>query len=511
MYFLPVQVLIKRMNLALLLPVVLSILLSAVGALNMRSALLRRGEVAAQTSSLLMLVQNFHREAEVLIGSSRGAVLTDDVGFLEEFKAAETSMQRLGDELRRRLSEPALAPALEQYRRAIAAGNDFIEGSHEALRFRRGRRLSHLEMDSFVSHLRQTMRPKRHSLQFELTKFSETINRLAAENEAHVFRTLRYSSFGFIGFIGLALLGIIYVAARLSAYYVSLNRRTEIAIAQKNASVNLLSASNRELEKITEEVREREEKLASTSEELKRSNEALDQFVSVAAHDLKEPLRMISSYLNLLERKLKGKLSVEEAEFLAFAKDGSRRLGGLLDAMLAYARNTSRAHSLEPVSCEDVLRQAIANLSVAIEEGNAQITHEVLPMALGDAAQLLQVFQNLLSNAIKYRNGNSVRVHISWQERGNELIFSVRDDGSGFVASQSERIFQMFQRLHQNEVPGAGIGLAVCRKIIERHGGKIWAESELGKGSVFHFSLRKIATASQWQGVSCRVRQVGTA
>jgi PAS domain S-box-containing protein len=233
-----------------------------------------------------------------------------------------------------------------------------------------------------------------------------------------------------------------------------------------------------------------EEKLKKTMEDLEHSNKELEQFAYVASHDLQEPLRMVSSYTQLLERRYKDKLDADAKEFIAYAVDGANRMQRLIQDLLAYSRVSSRGSPLNPTDCNAVLGTVRINLSVAIEENNACVTHDELPIVMADDTQLVQVFQNLIGNAIKFCSEEPPRIHVSAEKNEKEWIFSVRDNGKGIDPQYHERVFVIFQRLQgKGEYPGTGIGLAICKRIIERHGGRIWVESELGKGSTFYFTI----------------------
>jgi len=234
-----------------------------------------------------------------------------------------------------------------------------------------------------------------------------------------------------------------------------------------------------------------EAELLRTVVELNRSNEELAQFASVASHDLQEPLRMVASYTELLSKRYKGKLDAEADEFLAFALDGATRMQRLIQDLLAYSRVGSKGKDLRDISSEDALEQALKQLRGAIEDSDAVVTHDPLPAVMADEMQLIQLFQNLVGNAIKYQKPGTPRIHVSAARNGgNRWKFSVRDNGLGIDPRNFERIFGMFQRLHQKEeFAGTGIGLAICKKIVERHGGSISVESAPGQGSVFQFAL----------------------
>jgi PAS domain S-box-containing protein len=240
---------------------------------------------------------------------------------------------------------------------------------------------------------------------------------------------------------------------------------------------------------ITERKRE-ESKLNKVLLDLEHSNKELEQFAYVASHDLQEPLRMVASYTQLLEKRYKDQLDQDAKEFIQFAVDGAIRMQRLINDLLAYSRVGTRGKPHKHTDSHSVLGQAIVNLSTLIEENQAVVTTDDLPPILADESQMVQLFQNLISNAIKFRSGLSPRVHVSAERKENEWIFSVKDNGIGIDPQYKERIFVVFQRLHQKEeYPGTGMGLAICKKIVERHGGKIWVESELQKGSTFYFSV----------------------
>ena len=231
--------------------------------------------------------------------------------------------------------------------------------------------------------------------------------------------------------------------------------------------------------------------LAEKVEELNRSNEDLQRFNYVASHDLQEPLRMVASYTQLLASRYKGKLDADADEFISFAVDGCNRMQGLIQDLLAYSRAGTDGKVLRKRSCEDALNNALKNLSGTIQESGAMVTHDTLPVITTDETQLAQVFQNLVGNAIKYHGTEAPAVHISAIRKGlGEWTFSVRDNGLGIEEQYFERIFILFQRLHgRTEFKGTGIGLSICKKIVEGLGGRIWVESQVGKGSTFFFAL----------------------
>jgi PAS domain S-box-containing protein len=237
--------------------------------------------------------------------------------------------------------------------------------------------------------------------------------------------------------------------------------------------------------------RKKAEKLLKLKiEELARSNAELEQFAYVSSHDLQEPLRMIGSYLQLLQRRYQGQLDDKADTYINFAVDGASRMQNLINDLLEFSRVTTQAREFEPTDCEFILNQVLSNLEVSIKENDAVISHDHLPTVIADSTQLVQVFQNLIINAIKFRSEKAPKIYISAKKEDDQWIFSVADNGIGIDSKHSERIFEVFKRLHKRrEYPGTGIGLSICKKIIERHGGHIWVKSESDKGSVFYFTL----------------------
>jgi light-regulated signal transduction histidine kinase (bacteriophytochrome) len=240
-----------------------------------------------------------------------------------------------------------------------------------------------------------------------------------------------------------------------------------------------------------------EELLTQKLKELARSNKDLEQFSYVASHDLQEPLRMVASYMQLLSRRYKGKLDADADDFIAFAVDGTTRMQALIRDLLAYSRVGTGDVKLGEISSEKSLQAALFNLRGSIEASGALVTHDPLPTVMGNEMLLSQLFQNLVSNAIKYQTSGIPKVHISAARNGRQQwSFSVQDNGIGIESQNFERVFGMFQRLHKGgEFSGTGIGLAICKKIVEQHHGNISVESQPGKGSTFHFTLAQ-ATAS---------------
>jgi PAS domain S-box-containing protein len=234
--------------------------------------------------------------------------------------------------------------------------------------------------------------------------------------------------------------------------------------------------------------------LRAAYDELARSNAELQQFAYVASHDLQEPLRMIGSYTQLLERRYGDRLDSDAREFMGFIVDGATRMKQLIEDLLAYSRVGTRGKELRPVQAQAALERALVNLRASIESSGAQITHDALPEVTADDTQLTQLFQNLIGNAIKFRKKDEpLRVHVGVRDEGEHWRFTVTDNGIGIEPQYFERIFMVFQRLHtRDEYPGTGIGLAICKKVVDRHRGRIWVESAYGEGSSFIFTLPKI-------------------
>ncbi|MFC6825858.1 sensor histidine kinase [Halopelagius fulvigenes] len=229
--------------------------------------------------------------------------------------------------------------------------------------------------------------------------------------------------------------------------------------------------------------------LAETIEELEESNERLKRFAYVASHDLQEPLRMISSYLRLLERRRADELDREAREYIDFAVDGADRMREMVEGLLSYSRIDMHDPAFEPVDCNAVLEDALNDLRIRVEESDAVVSAGELPTVVGDANQLEQVFSNLISNAIKYSD-EPPRVDVTAERRGDRCVFSVADEGIGIDSEYLDQIFEIFNRLHSNEeYRGTGIGLTLCRKIVNHHGGDIWVDSEPGEGTTFYFTL----------------------
>ncbi|MBU4426123.1 MAG: HAMP domain-containing protein [Proteobacteria bacterium] len=274
----------------------------------------------------------------------------------------------------------------------------------------------------------------------------------------------------------------------------SFNKMTE-DLKKTTTSRDLLAKEMAERKRTQQVLRER-------TEALERSNRDLEEFAYIASHDLQEPLRMVASYTQLLARRYKGKLDSDADEFIAYAVDGATRMKALINDLLSYSRVGTKGKDFEPTDCEAVFDRTLDNLQKAVEESGAKLTHDSLPTVMADDMQLGQLFQNLIGNAVKFQSEEPPSIHMSCERIeesaiGNRQsamnkgwIFSVRDNGIGIDPEFTKRVFIIFQRLHKRgEYPGTGIGLAICKKIVERHGGRIWVESQSGKGSTFYFTI----------------------
>jgi light-regulated signal transduction histidine kinase (bacteriophytochrome) len=234
----------------------------------------------------------------------------------------------------------------------------------------------------------------------------------------------------------------------------------------------------------------KEKELQAPTKELERSHAELEQFAYAVSRGLQEPLSMVASYTQLLAQRYQGKLDAETDELITSILEGVTWMQKLISGLRGYSSVTREGKSFQPTDCEVVLDRTLTNRKVKIEQSDAVITHDILPTVMADASQLIQLLGKLIGNAMKYRNGVSPRIHISAESKGNEWIFSVHDNGIGIAREYHQHIFVIFQRLHTREqYPGNGIGLAICKRIVERHGGHIWVESEPGKGSTFYFTI----------------------
>lgn len=277
-----------------------------------------------------------------------------------------------------------------------------------------------------------------------------------------------------------------YVLSRVS----KLSREVVEIGEKKDFSSKVSEEGSDELSSLSKTINKMLKSLEINAAELKRSNEELEQFAYVISHDLREPLRMIKSYMELLKKRYGEKMEQDAKDFIDFAVDGAERMQRMIDDLLTYSRVDRKGKPFRKVDTNEILEKALKNLEVAIKETKAIVKSSKLPEVFGDETQLLMLFQNLISNAIKFRDSRKPEVKITAERKGKEWVFCFEDNGIGIKPENFDRIFNIFQRLHTaKEYQGTGIGLAICKKIVERHGGRIWVESEPGKGSKFYFTI----------------------
>lgn len=260
--------------------------------------------------------------------------------------------------------------------------------------------------------------------------------------------------------------------------------------SMKSAPVELLQLCEA-FNQMSQNIQDNELELKRQKEDLAGSNAELEQFAYVSSHDLQEPLRMVASYVQLLAKRYQGKLDQDADDFIYYAVDGAQRMQNLINDLLAFSRVGTKGKELKSVDFEVVLHHVLTNLQQAMQESDALVTHDPLPTLLADSTQMVQLLQNLVGNAIKFRDAKRAPIiHIGVKQEDKEWLFSVRDNGIGFDPKYRDRIFLIFQRLHnKTKYQGTGIGLSICKKIVESHGGKIWVESEAGHSTTFYFAL----------------------
>jgi len=264
---------------------------------------------------------------------------------------------------------------------------------------------------------------------------------------------------------------------------------------KKYLQISVISLENGKFATVFEDITKRrndEKELNRTMNELKCSNKELQQFAYASSHDLQEPLRMVSSFSQLLERRYKNRLDEDADEFIEFIVEGAQRMKNLIDDLLIYSRVTKNKKEYKDVDLEEVLKIILSNFSVSIKEQHVTITHNTLPTIFADSSQMGQVFENLIGNAIKFHGKDDPKIHVSVQENQNEWTFAVKDNGIGIKKKHQKQIFEVFKRLHtRKEYPGTSIGLSICQKIIERHRGKLWVDSNPNTGTTFYFTIPK--------------------
>ncbi|MBI1884493.1 MAG: MASE1 domain-containing protein [Chlamydiae bacterium] len=289
-----------------------------------------------------------------------------------------------------------------------------------------------------------------------------------------------------------SLMGGLVLTLLLSAFILILTGRTSRIEDLVTERTRALKKANQDLQDHLIVYQKTEQALLEKTKELGRSNQDLEQFAYVASHDLQEPLRMVSGYVQLLAKRYKDKLGQDANEFIHFATDGAQRMHEMINDLLEYSRIGRSGKEKEIVDCEKLLEEILLNLKETLDPSKAGVSHDPLPQIQVEKLQMKQLLQNLIGNAIKYRSDQPPQIHISAKPEDRAWLFSVKDNGIGIDPQYHDRIFVIFQRLHsQSEYQGTGIGLAICKKIVESQGGKIWVESQVGQGSTFYFTIQK--------------------
>ena len=461
----------------------------------------------ATMAGLFLVFAGFIVVADILIYRANRRELSVVEGQLGERKRSQGALQRSEEEAKRLAKENSVLAEIGRVVSSSLEINDVYDRvADQVLELIHYDRIVITVVDiekrtGVASYVRGLDIPGRdagnsHATEFTITEAldlkrsgiiieSESIGAVPVQYPDEVF----YVAAGFRSMIAVPLIANDQVIGTLTMRSTKSRSYTErdLALAER---IGTQIAGALSITQLYAQRRKAERALAEQAVELARSNEELQQFAYVASHDLQEPLRMVSSYTQLLAKRYKGKLDSKADEFIFYAADGAARMSGLINDLLSYSRLGTHGGEFEHTHCEDVLERVIANLEGAIEESGAAVTHDPLPALMADPSQLGQLLQNLVGNAIKYRNDRSPQVHIGVERKNADWQFSVRDNGIGIDPQYADRIFIIFQRLHtREEYPGTGIGLGICRKIVERHGGRIWVESQPGEGSTFHFTI----------------------
>jgi signal transduction histidine kinase len=463
----------KRLGLTLMIPIAIAIVVAFSTLFAQRRVLLSEMEVANQSDVALVLVERLHGESEEMIGAMRGILLSGDTIFDEEYKNAERNVRALLRDLSQLFSKPGFVSARPSFEKARAASDEYLDSVSRAL-LQPSR--AQTPNTAFKAWLHANVRPKREAFQKALDGLRTAIGESHAEQGAASDQTFNGSLAMILAFSSLALGAAAYIAFLVAESFVDLTKRAQLAVAQKSASVELLKRSNAELELV--------------GEQLRHSNRDLELFASVASHDLREPLRTIGNYVGLLARKCDGMADAEAKECMSFIQSSTARMRDLIEKLLEYARAGKASWSPTKVDVQSLVEKVLANLKVLIAEKGATVTARSLPVLMGEETQLGELFQNLIVNAIKYNRSPQPKVEITAERKANRWVLTVRDNGIGINSADHARIFDAFQRLHNRaEYAGSGLGLAVCKRIVEAHGGSIRVESTPGEGAAFHVSL----------------------
>jgi signal transduction histidine kinase len=449
------------------------IVLILVGASASRSMLKNDEDRLWATHTLLVLEKIDATETDLLNAETgeRGYILTGEESFLEpyndalrhinedvkavrELTADNPTQQRALDR-----AEPLISERMEMLRDRIEARNqEGLVAGAEIVRQGPGKR----HMDR---------------IRAEIAGMKEEENRLLRLRTEEADKSSRSTRI-MIGVGGILGIGFLGLAGAIVGQEMQQRSRAEEAVRKLN-------------DELEQRVADRTAELAERAKDLARSNSELQQFAYVASHDLQEPLRMVASFTQLLAKRYAEQLDNDARDFINYAVDGATRMQTLISDLLNYSRVGTQGKPLIPTDSEEVLKNVLESIKYAIEESGTVISHDPLPRVLADPLQLGQLFQNLLTNAIKFRGESPPHIRISTERKGDDWKISVRDNGIGIAQEHADRIFVIFQRLHtKTEYPGTGIGLAICKKIVERHGGRIWIEPSPGGGTTFCFTIR---------------------
>ena len=416
-----------------------------------------------RNQNLLSSIVQLRSFANDIESGERGFLLTGDEHYLLPLQHAQAALPSEVESCRRYAKDfsPALQRDIDRFIEAV-----------EQRAFQAEQVLSAQRQKGFSAALKQTQAGQSEDTMNAIRKQMEEL-RLKLDQEQTEYlsrqRELNHSAFYFFA-IGM----IVMILVMMWLY---------------NATVSYLQArdeADKQLQALNTEL---ESRIQERTRDLQMANEELQQFAYVASHDLQEPLRTITSFTQLLASRYKGKLDSDADEFIGYIVTSARRMTDLINGLLALVRLRKSGQPTAPVRLEKLLQEAESALQAAIRTSGAEITHGPLPDLVVDPVQFSQVFQNLLANAMKYRRDVAVKVKIEARREPTNWIFSISDNGLGFDQQFAERIFGLFQRLHSREIEGTGMGLSITRKIVERHGGRIWAESKVGVGSTFYFSL----------------------